>query len=113
MKGWESQDLEQKLKKMRPIIIKLIEFFLVPGIIPSQKYRMHKKIFLMLTKSIFENIKRGKKWSSSTGRQIPWEPGNQVPTKYISSCEFFGRIPMLLQIDIIAQPKDVTIIDYL
>ena len=33
------------------------------------------------------------------GRQILWEPGNQVPTKCISSSEFFGRIHALPRID--------------
>ena len=33
------------------------------------------------------------------GRQIHWEPGNQVPTKCISSSEFFGRIHTLFQVD--------------
>ena len=42
-------------------IIRLIEFFLNHGLIPSQKDQMHQKIVIMLTKSIFENIKRGKK----------------------------------------------------
>ena len=65
VEGWESRGLEQKSKKMRPIIIKLIEFFLIPGIIPSQKFKMHQKIFLILTKSMFKNIKHGIKWSSS------------------------------------------------
>ena len=36
---------------------------------------------------------------SRPGRQIPWEPGNQVPTKCIGSSEFFGRIYALQQID--------------
>ena len=49
---------------MIQIIIKLIEFLLHPGLIPSQRNLMDKKIFLMLTKSRFENIKPGMKWSS-------------------------------------------------
>ena len=47
---------------MIQIIIKLIEFFLNPGLIPSQRDQMHQKVFLLLTKSMFENIKRGIKW---------------------------------------------------
>ena len=50
---------------MIQIIINLIEFFLNPGKIPSQKDQMHQKIFIMLTKSMFENGKRGKKYLSS------------------------------------------------
>ena len=34
VEGWESQGLEQQSKKMRPKIIKLIEFFLNPAPIP-------------------------------------------------------------------------------
>ena len=43
---------------MIKIIIKLIEFFLNSGLIPSQKDQMPQKIFPMLTKIMFENIKR-------------------------------------------------------
>ena len=32
------------------------------------------------------------------GRQIPWEPGNQVPMKCLSSSEFVGRIHAFSQI---------------
>ena len=32
------------------------------------------------------------------GRQIQWEPGNQVPTKFLSSSDVFGRIHALLPI---------------
>ena len=42
---------------MIKIIIKLIEFFLNSGLIPSQKDKMPQKIFPMLTKIMFENIK--------------------------------------------------------
>ena len=42
---------------MIKIIIKLIEFFLNSGLIPSQKDQMPQKIFPMLTKIMFENIK--------------------------------------------------------
>ena len=70
MKGWERRGLEQQSKKKRPIIIKLIEFFLNPGKITSKKDQMHQKFFLMLTNSMFENIKRGKKWSLSKSPSI-------------------------------------------
>ena len=33
------------------------------------------------------------------GRQILWEPGNQVPTKCLSSSKFFGRIHAFSRID--------------
>ena len=36
---------------------------------------------------------------SHAGRQILWEPGNQVPTKCLSLSEFFGRIHALSRID--------------
>ena len=39
------------------IIIKLIEFFLNPGLIPSQRDLMPQKIFLIKTKGMFENAK--------------------------------------------------------
>ena len=47
---------------MLQIIIKLIDFFLDPRLIPSKRDQMHQKVFLLLTKSIFENIKCGIKW---------------------------------------------------
>ena len=45
--------------KMIHIIIKLIEHFLNPVLTPSQRYQMSQKIFLMLIKCTFENMKRG------------------------------------------------------
>ena len=38
-------------------------------------------------------------WLYFAGRHIHMEPGNQVPKKFISSSEFFGRMHMLLRID--------------
>ena len=57
---------------MIKIIIKLIEFFLNSGLIPSQKDQMPQKIFPMLTKIMFENIKRDIKllFSMSTSIQV-------------------------------------------
>ena len=55
---------------MIKIIIKLIEFFLNSGLIPSQKDQMPQKIFPMLTKIMFENIKRDIKLSSSMSTSI-------------------------------------------
>ena len=57
---------------MIKIIIKLIEFFLNSGLIPSQKDQMPQKIFPMLTKIMFENIKREIKllFSMSTSIQV-------------------------------------------
>ena len=46
------------------IIIKLKEFFLNPALILSQRDQMPQQIFPMLTKSMFQNIKQGIKWSS-------------------------------------------------
>ena len=40
-------------------MIKLIEHFLNPVQTPSQRYQMSQKIFLMLIKCMFENMKRG------------------------------------------------------
>ena len=34
-----------------------MEFFLNPGLIPSQRDQMHKKFLHMLTKNMFKNIK--------------------------------------------------------
>ena len=56
---------------MIKIIIKLIEFFLNSGLIPSQKDQMPQKIFPMLTKIMFENIKRDIKLLSSMSTSIP------------------------------------------
>ena len=44
---------------MKQIIIKLIEFFLNPRLIPSQRDPMSQKIFLILITSVFENTKCG------------------------------------------------------
>ena len=50
---------------MIKIIIKLIEFFLKSVIIRSQREQMPQKVYPMLTKSMFKNIKRCTKFSSS------------------------------------------------
>ena len=42
---------------MIQIIIKLIEFFLNPGLIPSQRDQMSQKLSLIFIKSMLENIK--------------------------------------------------------
>ena len=42
---------------MIQIIIKLIEFFLNPGLIPSQRDQMPQKLSLIFIKSMLENIK--------------------------------------------------------
>ena len=42
---------------MIQIIIKLIEFFLNPGLIPSQRDQMPQKLSLIFIKSMMENIK--------------------------------------------------------
>ena len=57
---------------MMQIIIKLKEFFLNPGLIPSQRDQMPQKFFPLLTKSMFENLKRGIKLSliMSTSIQV-------------------------------------------
>ena len=47
------------------INIKLIEFLQNIGLIPSPRDHMPKNILLMLTKSVFENIKRGINWALS------------------------------------------------
>ena len=44
---------------MIQIIIKLIEFFLNPGLIPSQRDQMSQKLSLIFIKSMLENIKWG------------------------------------------------------
>ena len=50
---------------MIQIIINLVEFFQNLGLIPTQREQMPQKVLLMLTKSVFENIKCGINWSSS------------------------------------------------
>ena len=55
---------------MIKMIIKLIKFFLNSGLIPSQKDQMPQKIFPMLTKIMFENIKCDIKLSSCMSTSI-------------------------------------------
>ena len=56
--GVQMLGLRAEIKKMIKIIIKLIEFFLNPGLFPSQGDQMPQKVFLILTKSMFENTER-------------------------------------------------------
>ena len=42
---------------MIQIIIKQIEFFVNPELIPSQRNEVSQKIFLLFIKNLFENIK--------------------------------------------------------
>ena len=42
---------------MIQIIIKQIEFFVNPELIPSERNEMSQKIFLVFIKNMFENIK--------------------------------------------------------
>ena len=51
---------------MIQIIIKLIEFFLNPGLIPSQRDQMSQKLSLIFIKSMLENIK----WCINVRRAI-------------------------------------------
>ena len=64
---------------MMQIIIKLIEFFLNPGLIPTQRDLMHPKIFLMLTQSRFENIKPVSHVSADAGG------GSKIMEKMLTS----------------------------
>ena len=51
--GVKKPGLKAEIKKEK--ILK-IEFFLKPGLIPSQRDQLPQKIFLMLTKSVFDNL---------------------------------------------------------